>query len=300
MAYIGRPLQVANLAVQSGTGDGSDTTPIATLDYATVTNGIAVYLDGVRQLAGTDFNVTAQTTLTFTTAPANLVGVDVYFLGLELSLPTPADGTVATAKIVDDAVTLAKMASGTDGNIISYDASGNPVAIATGSDGQVLTSTGAGSPPAFEAAPTSPVHYFDANKASSISVTDGVTTKVTGTTELEDSDGWYASDRFTPQVAGRYYIYGQATMTTGSASNLWHNANTEVRKNTTTIAIASKNNYSGYTGQTMTMAVGVVVQLNGSSDYIELFGHMNVTSGSPQIYGTANGYTRFGGFYIGA
>jgi hypothetical protein len=45
------------------------------------------------------------------------------------------------------------MASGTDGNVISYDASGNPVAIATGSDGQVLTSTGAGSPPAFEAIP---------------------------------------------------------------------------------------------------------------------------------------------------
>jgi hypothetical protein len=44
------------------------------------------------------------------------------------------------------------MADGTDGNIISFDASGNPVAIATGSDGQVLTSTGAGSPPAFEAA----------------------------------------------------------------------------------------------------------------------------------------------------
>ena len=162
MAYIGRPLQVANLAVQSGTGDGSDTTPIATLDYATVTNGIAVYLDGVRQLAGTDFNVTAQTTLTFTTAPANGVGVDVYFLGLELSIPTPADATVTaaklasnavtTVKIIDDAVTLAKMASGTDGNIISYDASGNPVAVATGSDGQVLTSAGAGAPPAFEAA----------------------------------------------------------------------------------------------------------------------------------------------------
>ena len=99
MAYIGRPLQVANLAVQSGTGDGSDTTPIATLDYATTTNGIAVYLDGVRQLAGTDYNVTSQTTLTFTTAPANGVGIDVYFLGLELSIPTPADATVAKAKI---------------------------------------------------------------------------------------------------------------------------------------------------------------------------------------------------------
>ena len=187
MAYIGRPLQVANLAVQSGTGDGSDTTPIATLDYATTTNGIAVYLDGVRQLAGTDFNVTAQTTLTFTTAPANGVGVDVYFLGLELSLPTPADASVTTAKIADvnvttgkiadDAITLAKMAAGTDGNIISYDASGNPVAIATGSDGQVLTSTGAGSPPAFEAIPaggiTSYISSFsyDQSTTGSVAVT---------------------------------------------------------------------------------------------------------------------------------
>jgi hypothetical protein len=52
------------------------------------------------------------------------------------------------------------MAGGTDGNIISYDASGDPVAIATGSDGQVLTSTGAGSPPAFEDASS-----FDADAA---------------------------------------------------------------------------------------------------------------------------------------
>ena len=54
--------------------------------------------------------------------------------------------------IPDNAVTLAKMASGTDGNIISYDASGNPVAVATGSAGQVLTSAGAGAPPTFAAA----------------------------------------------------------------------------------------------------------------------------------------------------
>ena len=63
-----------------------------------------------------------------------------------------ADNAVDTAEIADNAVTLAKMAGGTDGNIISFDASGDPVAISTGSDGQVLTSTGAGSPPAFEAA----------------------------------------------------------------------------------------------------------------------------------------------------
>ena len=66
----------------------------------------------------------------------------------EISLDT-LGGTIGTAQIADDAVTLAKMAPGTDGNIISYDASGNPVAVATGTAGQILTSAGAGAPPTF-------------------------------------------------------------------------------------------------------------------------------------------------------
>ncbi len=63
---------------------------------------------------------------------------------------TIKDSGVATAEIQDNAITLAKMAPGTDGNIISYDANGDPVAVATGSAGQVLTSAGAGAPPTFE------------------------------------------------------------------------------------------------------------------------------------------------------
>jgi hypothetical protein len=63
-----------------------------------------------------------------------------------------AAGSIDTAHIADDQITLAKMAGGTDGNIISYDASGNPVAIATGDEGEILTSAGAGAPPAFAAA----------------------------------------------------------------------------------------------------------------------------------------------------
>ena len=59
-------------------------------------------------------------------------------------------GIATTAVTVsDNAITLAKMAGGTDGNIISYDASGDPVAVATGNSGQVLTSAGAGAPPTF-------------------------------------------------------------------------------------------------------------------------------------------------------
>ena len=71
--------------------------------------------------------------------------------------------------IADDAVTLAKQAAGTDGQIITYDASGNPTAVGPGSDGQVLTSTGAGSPPAFEAIPAT-------DTAAHVTVTDNEAT----------------------------------------------------------------------------------------------------------------------------
>ncbi len=61
-----------------------------------------------------------------------------------------ADDAVDAEHIADNAVGLVALASGTDGNIISYDSSGNPVAVATGNDGQVLTSSGAGAVCAFE------------------------------------------------------------------------------------------------------------------------------------------------------
>jgi hypothetical protein len=59
---------------------------------------------------------------------------------------------VGTGMIANDAVTLDKMVGGVDGNIISYDAAGDPVAVVTGTSGQVFTSAGAGAPPTFAAA----------------------------------------------------------------------------------------------------------------------------------------------------
>jgi len=57
---------------------------------------------------------------------------------------------VGTSEIAADAVTLTEMAGGTDGNLISYDTSGDPVAVATGTVDQVLTSNGAGAAPTFQ------------------------------------------------------------------------------------------------------------------------------------------------------
>jgi hypothetical protein len=64
---------------------------------------------------------------------------------------TIAASEITTAAIADDAVTLAKLAHGTDGNLITYDASGAPAAVATGTAGHVLTSAGAGAVPSFAA-----------------------------------------------------------------------------------------------------------------------------------------------------
>jgi len=64
---------------------------------------------------------------------------------------TNATGLVE-AGLADNAVTLAKMAGGTDGNLITYDASGDPAYVATGTSGQVLTSNGAGAAPTFQSA----------------------------------------------------------------------------------------------------------------------------------------------------
>jgi hypothetical protein len=57
---------------------------------------------------------------------------------------------LATGDYADNSVTLAKMAGGTDGNLIGIDANGNPAYIATGTSGQVLRSNGVGAAATFD------------------------------------------------------------------------------------------------------------------------------------------------------
>ena len=160
---------VANRTVDTMTGDASDTT-LSLSQAPGSENNVSITFDGVMQHHDT-YSLSGST-ITFGVAPPSGVKVEAVSGGNE-SIGTPSDGTVTLAKMAvnsidsnqyvdgsidtihvgDNQITLEKMAGGTDGNIISYDASGNPVAIATGSDGQVLTSAGAGAPPAFEALP---------------------------------------------------------------------------------------------------------------------------------------------------
>ena len=106
---------------------------------------------------------------------------------------------IVEANIADDAITLAKMAPGTDGNLITYDASGNPAYVATGNNNQVLTSNGAGAAPTFQAAAeASPLTtkgdiyvYGTGNTRLAVSTTDGQVLKAdsTAATGLAWGDG---------------------------------------------------------------------------------------------------------------
>ena len=69
---------------------------------------IIVSLGGVVQNPGTDYTIAAST-ITFTTAPASGLSFFGVVLAQSVDIETPADGTVTTSKIVDGAVTNAKV-----------------------------------------------------------------------------------------------------------------------------------------------------------------------------------------------
>jgi len=156
---------LAQLNPQVKRHNGGTTT--LTLDSNGTTNATMLYVNGVGQTPGIDFNVSGATLTTTSTLPAgtNIATTIQYF----------NTGVVNT--VADDAIGLGQMASGTDGNLITYDASGNPAHVATGSDGQVLTSAGAGAAPAFEALSVGSLTLISsvtASSSASIAFTSGI------------------------------------------------------------------------------------------------------------------------------
>lgn len=86
-----------------------------------------------------------------------------------------ADDAVTEAKVANDAIGLPEMKAGTDGEIITYDASGNPAAVGAGSSGQVLTSRGAGTTATFQALPASNNYVHPNHSGEVTSTADGAT-----------------------------------------------------------------------------------------------------------------------------
>ena len=198
-------------------------------------------------------------------------GVTVDGLSIKDSKLVTAD-SVVTANITADAVTLAKMAPGTDGNIISYDASGNPVAVATGNDGQVLTSAGAGAPPVFET-PASSVNTpaFSATINSQTLSANTATLIQFDTMLLTEPSSTYNTStyKFTPGVAGTYLVSATIAGTSGSS----HAFAVYIKKNgSTNYYIWEPTTFAGYS-QSGSRAITL-----DDNDYIQLYANVGMAN----------------------
>ena len=118
--YPYRPTQIMTSTAPLGifvdelTGNGSATGFTMGADPGLETN-TQVYLNGVYQEKAT-YSISG-TTLTFSTAPANATSIEVVrYAKSVVTVGTPDDNTVTTAKIADGSITAAKFASGAISN----------------------------------------------------------------------------------------------------------------------------------------------------------------------------------------
>ncbi len=88
-------------------------------------------------------------------------------------------------------------------------------------------------------------------------------------TELWDTDSAYdtSNSRFTPQVAGKYFITGMIRFNSGTDFN---DNILRIYKNGTNVVQHQQSNFH-YECNT----VSAIIDLNGSSDYVEIFGYHN-------------------------
>ena len=264
-------------------------------------NDIRLVVNNVVQEPGSGKAYTATgTALTLSAALTN--GTDemyCVFLGRATATSAPGAGSIGTAQLASDSVTLAKMASGTDGNIISYDASGNPVAVATGNDGQVLTSAGAGAPPVFETpASAANTPMWSAVPSSNQTLSNTTNTVLNFQTEVTDTNNAFASNKFTVPSgqAGQYFLTAAVRindMTDGKEVQLSFkkNGGYEFSEGGTNRYLVS-NSIQGANGSIYFNHQAIVTLAVG--DYIEVATYQN--SGSNKDVN--NTYTRFSGFKL--
>jgi len=171
---------------------------------------------------------------------------------------------------------------------ITLGASGETIALASGA--QVSGFTGQNYP------------AFEATLSTSQSVSDETLTKVQFNTEVLDTNGYYdnvTNYRFTPLVAGKYFVYLNILTFAGNNSDL-----------NGIIASIGKNGSEYRRGQFSFLSnpirfapavVSCIVDMNGSTDYLEGSGLVNAADDTgSQIYSSGTDLSFFGAYRIGA
>jgi len=157
----------------------------------------------------------------------------------------------------------------------------------------ILTSDGSGN------LTTQQILYpaFEAHSNTAQSLSDNTYAKVDLQIEILDTNNNFNSSRFTPTVPGQYYFEGQ-TFNMGSNNTSVRNIYVSIYKNGSQYK-ESRINFHGSEITFGTIQVSAILNMNGSSDYVELYAATDVTSGSASLReGTKANY--FLGYRIGS
>jgi hypothetical protein len=276
-----------------------------TLDHSVNNeNDIRLVINNIVQEPGSGKAYTASgTTLTLSAALTN--GTDemyCVFLGRATATNAPGAGSVNTAAIAADAVTEAKIADDAvesehlNDNVISGQ---TELAVAPASTDELLISDGGtlkridvsliggDNTPAFRA-------YMNANQ----NLSNNTTTKIDqfGTEDF-DTDNNFASNRFTPTTAGKYFVYAQLGITNTVAADFMYYGATMIYKNGSELVRNYIDPKDANPLNTVSPAVATVVDMNGSSDYLEVYAHSTTGSDQPKI-GNGTNQSYFGAYKI--
>ena len=162
----------------------------------------------------------------------------------------------------------------TQGDILYRDGSGL-ARLGYGTSGNVLTTKGSGQNPVWEAASggTNTPSFFAVSTSTedNNNVSDNSLTKMTFSTEVYDTDSNYASNRFTPTTAGKYFIFAKAM-----SDNVITNAQSKLEFYKNGSGMDENYRMRFKTGGTVgdiehTMILSAIIDMNGSSDYIEVY-----------------------------
>ena len=137
---------------------------------------------------------------------------------------------------------------------------------------------------------------FQAYQGSTQTISQTTTTKAEIDTEEFDTDNCYDTStyRFTPTVAGKYFVYAQLQLFGSSDIEL---ARTYIYKNGSQLVRGDVDPVNSYPQNRNTVKVSYTIDMNGSTDYIEVFGLLT-TGATRSIENGLNSH--FGAYRIGS
>jgi hypothetical protein len=144
---------------------------------------------------------------------------------------------------------------------------------------------------------------FQVCLSSSQSISNNVVTKIQfDTVDYDTASCWDAVNyRFTPNVAGKYVFY--KNISPDNSNGVWY-MSSEIQKNGAILTtgrivnINANQSTADNSLETVNQFASGVVDMNGTTDYVEAFGYLYNTASGNQITGTRR--TMFGGYRIGA